>query len=131
MLRVADHFERSDTGRARRENEDSFYARSPMFAVADGMGGAQAGEVASQTAVGVFSAEGGLPDEELPLLPSGRIDRAAADAVFPAYQAAAEADPGNWRTWYRLGLAYDASGDRRRARWAMRQSIRRSRGSRP
>jgi PPM family protein phosphatase len=60
MLRVADHFERSDTGRARRENEDSFYARSPMFAVADGMGGAQAGEVASQLAVDVLKK--GLPD---------------------------------------------------------------------
>jgi PPM family protein phosphatase len=60
MLRVADHFERSDTGRARRENEDSFYARSPMFAVADGMGGAQAGEVASQLAVEVL--QKGLPD---------------------------------------------------------------------
>ncbi|MGE3194690.1 MAG: tetratricopeptide repeat protein [Microbacteriaceae bacterium] len=72
--------------------------------------------------------EGGLPTEQLPLLPSGRIDRAAADEVFPAYQAAVEADPENWRTWYRLGLAYDASGDRRRARWAMRQSLRRSRG---
>jgi hypothetical protein len=75
--------------------------------------------------------EGGLPTEQLPLLPSGRIDRAAADEVFPAYQAAAEANPEDWRTWYRLGLAYDASGDRRRARWAMRQSLRRSRGSRP
>jgi PPM family protein phosphatase len=60
MLRVADHFERSDTGRARRENEDSFFARSPMFAVADGMGGAQAGEVASQTAVEVL--QQGLPE---------------------------------------------------------------------
>jgi serine/threonine protein phosphatase PrpC len=60
MLRVADHFERSDTGRARRENEDSFYARAPMFAVADGMGGAQAGEVASQLAVEVL--QKGLPD---------------------------------------------------------------------
>ena len=75
-----------------------------------------------------LDAEGGLPEEELPLLPSGRIDRAAADAVFPAYQAAVEGDPENWRTWYRLGLAYDASGDRRRARWAMRQAITRSRG---
>jgi serine/threonine protein phosphatase PrpC len=62
MLRVADHFERSDTGRARRENEDSFFARSPMFAVADGMGGAQAGEVASQTAVEVL--QQGLPEHE-------------------------------------------------------------------
>lgn len=71
-----------------------------------------------------LEAEGGMPDEQLPVLPSGRIDRAAADAVFPRYQAEAEADPENWRAWYRLGLAYDASGDRRRARWAMRQAIR-------
>ena len=70
-----------------------------------------------------LDAEGGLPEEELPLLPSGRIDRAAADAVFPQYQAATEADPENWRTWYRLGLAYDASGDRSRARWATRKAI--------
>lgn len=69
--------------------------------------------------------EGGMPDEQLPLSASGRIDRAAADRIFPRYQADAEADPENWRAWYRLGLAYDASGDRRRARWAMRQAIRR------
>jgi len=75
--------------------------------------------------------EGGLPEEQLPTLPSGRIDRAAADEVFPAYQAAVEADPENWRTWYRLGLAYDAAGDRRRDRWALRQAIRRSREPRP
>lgn len=78
-----------------------------------------------------LDAEGGLPTEELPLLPSGRIDRAAADAVFPAYQAAAEADPDDWRVWYRLGLAYDASGDRRRARWALRTAIKKSREPRP
>ena len=42
MLRVADYFADSDTGRARRANEDAFYAHAPVFAVADGMGGAQA-----------------------------------------------------------------------------------------
>jgi serine/threonine protein phosphatase PrpC len=62
MLRVADHAARTDTGRARSANEDSYWVHSPLFVLADGMGGAQAGEVASQTAVGVFSTEGGLPD---------------------------------------------------------------------
>ena len=61
MLRpAADHFAHSDTGRARRANEDAFFARSPVFVVADGMGGAQAGEVASQLAVEAF--ERGLGD---------------------------------------------------------------------
>lgn len=71
--------------------------------------------------------EGGLPAEELPLRASGRIDRAAALEVFPRYQAATEAAPEDWRAWFRLGLAYDAAGDRRRARWATRQAIRWSR----
>jgi serine/threonine protein phosphatase PrpC len=60
MLRVAEHFERTDTGRQRRGNEDAYFARSPLFAVADGVGGAQAGEVASQIAVEVLSQ--GLPE---------------------------------------------------------------------
>ena len=60
MLRVADFFADSDTGRARRANEDAFFAHAPVFAVADGMGGAQAGEVASRTVVDVLRQ--GLPD---------------------------------------------------------------------
>jgi PPM family protein phosphatase len=40
----------SDTGRKRRRNEDAYVVAPPLFAVADGMGGAQAGEVASKLA---------------------------------------------------------------------------------
>lgn len=72
--------------------------------------------------------EGGLPVDDLPHLPSGRPDPAAADLEFPKYQAEVEADPGSWRAWLRLGLAYDASGDRRRARWATRKAIALERG---
>jgi protein phosphatase len=56
MLRVAlDYFAHSDTGRQRRSNEDAYHARVPLFVVADGMGGAQAGEVASGVAVEAFA----------------------------------------------------------------------------
>jgi protein phosphatase len=54
VLRVIEYAQRTDTGRQRPANEDSFVARAPLFAVADGMGGAQAGEVASQMAVEVL-----------------------------------------------------------------------------
>jgi len=67
MLRVSRHSEMTDTGRQRQANEDSFLVREPLFVVADGMGGAQAGEVASMTAVQTF--ENGLapgdPEEAL------------------------------------------------------------------
>lgn len=71
--------------------------------------------------------EGGMPSEPLPVLASGRVDPDAADAVFPRYREAVEQAPDDWRAWFRLGLVYDASGDRRRARWATRQAIRFSR----
>jgi protein phosphatase len=60
MLRVAEQFHATHTGRQRPANEDSVYARTPMFAVADGMGGAQAGEIASGIAVETLGA--GRPD---------------------------------------------------------------------
>jgi PPM family protein phosphatase len=54
LLRAADSIWKTDTGRARADNEDSAYARPPLYVVADGMGGAQAGEVASALAVEEF-----------------------------------------------------------------------------
>jgi protein phosphatase len=44
----------TDTGRKRRQNEDAFVREPPLFAIADGMGGAQAGEVASRLAAAAF-----------------------------------------------------------------------------
>lgn len=67
--------------------------------------------------------EGGLPDDEMPRRPSGRVDRAAADAVFERRAAEAEATPDDWRVWYRLGLAYGDAGDTARGRRAMRRAI--------
>jgi serine/threonine protein phosphatase PrpC len=57
VLRIADHASKTDVGRQRHTNEDNFYDQPPLFAVADGMGGAQAGEVASEMAIGEFVAE--------------------------------------------------------------------------
>ena len=91
-----------------------------------------AGFIAAEIAFGIraerlarrLEQEGGLPAEEVPVSASGRIDRQTADELFPAYRDAVERSPDDWRAWFRLALAYDAAGDRRRARWATRQAIR-------
>ncbi len=79
--------------------------------------------LATQRLARILDAEGALPVDDLPRRPSGRVDRAAADAAFESYRADVERGPGDWRAWYRLATAYDAAGDRRRARAAARQAI--------
>ncbi|MFC5289296.1 hypothetical protein ACFPM7_19770 [Actinokineospora guangxiensis] len=71
-----------------------------------------------------LAAEDGLPDTSgLPRTPSGRVDRAAADAWFEERRAEVEAAPEDWRVWYRLAVAYDVAGDRSRGRDAMRKAL--------
>jgi hypothetical protein len=59
----------------------------------------------------------------LPRRPSGRIERGAADALFDSVRAEVEADPDDWRRWYRLARAYDYAGDRSRARETMKKAV--------
>ncbi|RFA20852.1 hypothetical protein B7R25_08690 [Subtercola boreus] len=77
----------------------------------------------TQKLVGILRADDELPVDDLPKRPSGRPYRAEADAEFEIYRAEVESAPESWRAWFRLGLAYDASGDRKRARRALRQAI--------
>jgi hypothetical protein len=59
----------------------------------------------------------------LPRMPSGRIERDAADALFTTVRDELNADPENWLRWYRLARAYDYAGDRSRARETMRKAV--------
>ncbi|EFL22821.1 MULTISPECIES: hypothetical protein [Streptomyces] len=70
-----------------------------------------------------LDAEGGLPVDELVRTPSGRIDRDSADAVFAKRRAETEASPEDWRSWFRLAIAYHDARDTARARKAMQRAI--------
>ncbi|MEU9335433.1 hypothetical protein AB0D49_20015 [Streptomyces sp. NPDC048290] len=70
-----------------------------------------------------LDAEGGLPVDELRRLPSGRVDRDSADEVFARRKAETEAAPDDWRTWFRLAIAYRDARDTPRARKAMQRAI--------
>jgi PPM family protein phosphatase len=85
MLRVDDQAFRTDTGRQRSENEDSLFVRAPIFVVADGMGGAQAGEVASKAAADAF-------DRDLPAGPPERFLRETIEAANRRIHDLAHAD---------------------------------------
>lgn len=80
--------------------------------------------VRAQQLAGRLEEDDALPDDEVMVRPSGRVVRTEGEAVFPRYRSDVEANPDDWRAWYRLGLAYDAAGDRRRAREAVRTAIR-------
>jgi protein phosphatase len=75
------HAVATDPGRKRRHNEDAYVVEPPLFAVADGMGGAQAGEVASRLAAGALR-EGG-----------GRLEDLIQEANRRVHQRSIE-DPG-------------------------------------
>ena len=79
-------------------------------------------------ASGSLTASGGPDSDDLApaRTAAGRVDRDAADAAFERRRAEVEADPDDWRGWYRLALAYDDAGDRKRARAAMRTAIARA-----
>lgn len=70
-----------------------------------------------------IKAEGAWPEFDLEIRPSGRPVRASAAKVFAEYSERAQQNPENWHSWFNLSLAYDASGDSRRARASMRKAI--------
>ncbi|RII08025.1 hypothetical protein DSC45_34060 [Streptomyces sp. YIM 130001] len=78
----------------------------------------RAGQLAAE-----LEEEGGLPVDELQRTPGGRIDRDSADAVFAERKAETEDAPEDWRSWFRLAVAYHDARDTPRARKAMQRAI--------
>ncbi|MEV5462613.1 hypothetical protein AB0L17_30655 [Streptomyces cellulosae] len=70
-----------------------------------------------------LDAEGGLPVDNLRRLPSGRIDRESADEIFALRKAETEDALDDWRSWFRLAVAYHDARDTPRARKAMQRAI--------
>jgi hypothetical protein len=79
--------------------------------------------LAAERLVARIEAEGTWPDLGIDTKPSGRAVRASADAAFAKWSAAAQQNDTDFHAWFNLSLAYDACGDRRRARAAMRKAI--------
>ncbi len=86
-LRIAEEAVRTDTGRQRNANEDSLYVAAPLFVVADGMGGAQAGEVASKAAAESFAGE-------LPQMPPEQVLEETIEGANRTIHELARKDPG-------------------------------------
>jgi serine/threonine protein phosphatase PrpC len=86
-LRIAEEAVRTDTGRQRNANEDSLFTDAPLFVVADGMGGAQAGEVASRAAAESFA-------HDLPSAPPERLLEETIEEANRTIHELARKDPG-------------------------------------
>ena len=86
-LRIEEEAVRTDTGRQRNANEDSLFTKAPLFVVADGMGGAQAGEVASKAAAESFA-------HELPKAPPERVLEVTIEGANRTIHELARKDPG-------------------------------------
>ena len=76
----------TDPGRKRRQNEDAFVREPPLFAVADGMGGAQAGEIASRLAAAALR----QPGDDAPADGRERVVTLVEEANRRVYQRATE-----------------------------------------
>lgn len=74
---------------------------------------------------------GALPEDDLPKRPSGRPERAAADERFAERAEQVRQAPQDPGAWFRLAVAYDDAGDRKRARAAMRSAVALWREQRP
>jgi protein phosphatase len=86
-LRISEQAVRTDTGRQRSANEDSYFVRGSLFVVADGMGGAQAGEVASKAAAESF-------DREQPAMSPERLLETTIEEANRTIHELARKDPG-------------------------------------
>jgi serine/threonine protein phosphatase PrpC len=74
-LRIVEEAALTDVGRQRHANEDAYYDSEPFFAIADGMGGARAGEVAARIAVEEFD-----QDRDEDAAPEAQLERIARAA---------------------------------------------------
>lgn len=71
----------------------------------------------------ILNQENSWPQFNFELRPSGRPTKESALVEFENFRSLTQSDPDNWRSWFQLGLVYDAAGDRPRARQAMRRAI--------
>src|SRR6266550_2568095 len=87
-LKLGNSAAATDPGRRRRLNEDSYVCEPPLFAVADGIGGAQAGEVASGLAAAALRDNSGDGDGDA----RGRVDSLVQEANRRVYERQAADD---------------------------------------